>query len=280
MNYDKQWSSGNPGLLIFLIDQSGSMLSPFEGGQSKTEFASMVINRAIDNIINANFHGDTPKDRVFISVIGYNHEVKECCSGFLKDLDKNPLEVKIVKKKRPDGAGGLIEIDYKIPIWVKPITEDGSTNMKGAFEFAEKLIQKWISDNADAPAPIIINVSDGCPYYDGKDPKICMQETTDVANRIMAMNTDDGNPLIFNARIEKDGGKILFPDSFDKMQTDEAKFIFNISSIVPNTELYRAAAQKNGLILTDGARGCVFEADAIDLIHLIAFGSSKANRDR
>ena len=240
----------------------------------------MVINRAIDDIINSNFSGEEPKDRAFISVIGYNHEVKECCSGYLKELDKSPLEVRIIKKQQPDGAGGIVEVDYKMPIWVKPIEEDGATNMKGAFEFAEKLIKQWISDNADSPAPIIINVSDGCPYYDGMNPKICMQETEQVVKRIMSINTQDGNPLVFNARIEKDGGRILFPDSIDKMHSDEAKFVFNISSVVPNTELYRAAAQKNGLTLTDGAHGCVFEAEAMDLIHLINFGSSKANHDR
>lgn len=47
---DKQWSSATPGLLIILLDQSGSMLSPYEG-TSRTAFASTAVNKVIDNII-------------------------------------------------------------------------------------------------------------------------------------------------------------------------------------------------------------------------------------
>ena len=32
---DKQWSSATPGLLIILLDQSGSMMSDYEEGVSK-----------------------------------------------------------------------------------------------------------------------------------------------------------------------------------------------------------------------------------------------------
>ena len=81
---EKQWSSATPGLLIILLDQSGSMLSPYAAGKSRTEFASLAVNKVIDNIISKNYDGEAPKNRCFISVIGYNHDVKELCSGWLK----------------------------------------------------------------------------------------------------------------------------------------------------------------------------------------------------
>ena len=49
MNNDKQWSSANPGLLVILLDQSGSMMSNYEGNDSKTVFASKAVNKVIDN---------------------------------------------------------------------------------------------------------------------------------------------------------------------------------------------------------------------------------------
>ena len=73
---EKQWSSATPGLLIILLDQSGSMLSQYEGSDSRTVFASRAVNKVIDNIIQKNFDGDAPKNRCFISVIGYNHNEK------------------------------------------------------------------------------------------------------------------------------------------------------------------------------------------------------------
>ena len=182
---DMQWSSATPRLLIILIDQSGSMLSPYSGNESRTVFASKVINRVINEIIQKNF----TKNRCFISVIGYNHNVKELCSGYLTELYNNPLRIETIKKKISDGAGGLVEQEIKMPIWIEPITQDGATNMKGAFLMAKQLVEKWMQDKPQNPAPVIINISDGIPYYEGKDPHICMQETIQVAKDIMNFTT-------------------------------------------------------------------------------------------
>lgn len=279
MNNDKQWSSANPGLLVILLDQSGSMMSNYEGNDSKTVFASKAVNKVIDNIIQKNFAGEAPKNRCFIAVIGYNHEVKELCSGWLTDLDNNPLRIENVKVKQPDGNGGIIEIEIEQPIWVEPITKDGATNMKGAFELAKELVSKWMADHNSEkdPAPVIINISDGVPYYNGKDVRICMQETKEVAQSIMALSNNDGNVLIFNARIEKDGGRKVFPSSESEMTSEEERFIYDSTSVIP--EAYKAAARKVGLEVKDGSRGCIFEADGVQLIQLINFGSSMGQGD-
>ncbi len=111
-----QWSSATPGLLVILIDQSGSMLLPMESPNEKetrTTFATKAVNRVIDTIIQKNFDGKAPKNRCFISVIGYNHKVKDLIAGYLKDLDENPIRVDKVKQKISDGAGGILEIDKK-----------------------------------------------------------------------------------------------------------------------------------------------------------------------
>ena len=274
---EKQWSSATPGLLIILLDQSGSMLSDYEG-TTRTSFASLAVNKVIDNIIQKNFDGDAPKNRCFISVIGYNHNVKELCSGWLTDLDATPLRYETLKKKTPDGAGGIIEVEVKQPVWVEPITNDGATNMLGAFQLAKDLAKKWIEDSPDGPAPVIINISDGVPYYDGKDPRLCMQETVSLAKEIMNLSNEDGNVLIFNAQIDKSNGTVVCPSNRDKVTQEEAKFLFDITSEIPAS--YKAAAAKNELSTEDGSRGCIFGADGVQLIQLIDFGSSKGQGDK
>lgn len=277
---EKQWSTATPGLLIILIDQSGSMLSPYEG-ETRTVFAVRAINRVIDEIIQKNFNGDKPKNRCFISVIGYNHNVKELCSGWLADLDESPIRIETVKQKISDGAGGLVTIDKKMPIWVEPIKDDGATNMKGAFELAKDLCEKWISDKPNNPAPVIINISDGIPYYKGLDVDVCMKETQEVAQAIMNLSNEDGNVLIFNAEIGNDGAaKVVFPASKAELNNsgEGADFLYNITSEVPDG--YKDAAEKNGFKVKAGTRGCVFHADAETLIGLIDFGSSKGQKDK
>ncbi len=274
---DKQWSSATPGLLIILLEQSGSMLSNYEG-TTRTQFASLVVNKVIGNIIQKHFDGVSPKNRCFISVIGYNHNVKEVCSGWLKELDEHPLRIETLKKKIPNGAGGIVEVEIKQPIWVEPIKEDGATNMLGAFQLAKELVTKWMDDNADGPAPVIINISDGVPYYDGKDPRKCMEETVLLAKEIMNMSNNDGNVLIFNAQIDDSNGRVVFPADRNKVRQEEAQFLFDITSEVP--ESYKAAASKNELPLENGSHGCIFGADGVQLIQLIDFGSSKGQGDK
>ncbi|MDE6786546.1 MAG: hypothetical protein K2J46_05875 [Muribaculaceae bacterium] len=275
--YEMQWSSATPGLLIILVDQSGSMLLPYEGNDSKTVFATKAVNRVIDTIIQKNFDGESPKNRCFITVIGYNHDVKKLCSGYLKDLDANPLRVDTIKKKESDGAGGIITVDYPMPVWIEPITKDGATNMKGAFEMAKAIIEQWIKDKPNNPAPVIINISDGVPYYDGKGVEDCMTETINVAKDIMNHSVNDGNVLIFNAMISAAGKRQEFPASLAECTNNESKFLFEISSEVPNA--YKAIAEAKELNVKEGSRGCIFEADEVQLVSLIDFGSSKGQRD-
>ena len=276
---DKQWSSATPGLLIILLDQSGSMMKDYDGtGMTRTKFATLAVNKVIDNIIQKNFDGDAPKNRCFISVIGYNHNVKELCSGWLKDLDASPLRYETLKKKTPDGTGGLVEVEVKQPVWVEPINENGATNMLGAFHLAKELVEKWMTDNIDGPAPVIINISDGVPYYDGKEPRECMKETVSVANDIMSLSNNDGNVLIFNAQIDKTNGTVIFPSNRTDVSQEEAQFLYDITSEVP--ESYKDAASKNELPTKEGSRGCIFGADGVQLIQLINFGSTKSQGDK
>jgi hypothetical protein len=150
--------------------------------------------------------------------------------------------------------------------------------MLGAFSLAKDLAGQWISDNPDGPAPVIINISDGVPYYDGKDPRLCMQETVQLAKDIMNMSNSDGNVLIFNAQIDKSSGTVVCPSDRSKVSQEEAQFLFDITSEIP--ESYKAAAAKNELSTEAGSRGCIFGADGVQLIQLIDFGSSKGQGDK
>ena len=118
---EMQWSSATPGLLVILVDQSGSMMKEYVDGDSRTEFSAKVINRVINTIIKKNFNKDKPKNRCFISVIGYGYEVKELCSGFLEDLYNNPIRVENRTQMVSDGNGGLVDVTVSRLFWVESI---------------------------------------------------------------------------------------------------------------------------------------------------------------
>lgn len=273
---EMQWSSATPGLLVVMVDQSGSMTLPYEGGDSRSEFAAKAVNRVINTLIQKNFDGKAPKNRCYVAVIGYDAEVKVLASGFLKDLESSPKRIANVTKKVSNGQGGVIEVETKMPIWIEPIYEDLCTNMMGAFATVNDIVEKWIKDHPEYPSPVVINISDGLPY-DGREIEECMQETIEIVNKIKEQKTTDGNVQIFNAMIG-DGNKVVFPKSNSELDSVEAQFLYEISTEIP--EAYKGAAEKNELKFETGARGAIYNADAEHLIKLIDFGSSKGQGDR
>jgi uncharacterized protein YegL len=264
-SHEQQWSSATPGLLVILLDQSGSMTEPYSGNDSKAVFATKAVNRMINTIIDKNFDGSAPKNRCFISIIGYGTTVQEVRSDSIVQFAATPIRIDKIKKLVSDGAGGLVEQEFKLPVWVEPIAQ-GTTDMAAAFQSVIQLVSKWITDKPQNPAPVVINISDGLPTSD-------MNETISAAKSLMSLNCSDGDVLLFNAHLNKDGANIIFPNSADMLSSDHAKFLFEISSTIPDS--YKPAAQKNELKVSDGARGCMFDTDADGLVKLIDFGSSK-----
>jgi len=274
MNNSKQWSSATPGYIIFLIDQSGSMQEPYTEGKSRAEFTALVINRTINEVINTNMDGEKVKDRVFISMIGYGGSsplaVDDIRSDYLSEFADNPLRMDQQKKKVSDGAGGLVEIDENMAIYIEP-TANGLTPMADALSFAKELIEGWLQKKPDNPAPIIINISDGLPY-NGTTVEEAMNKAIDVSKQILSINSADGNPLIFNSHIGDGGKQCGFEESESELSDDQAKFLFKISSKVP--ESYKQAATKQDFKVKAESRGFVSNADPESFIKFINFGSS------
>lgn len=143
-----QWTTGCPGLMIYLTDNS--------------VYSSHLINRSIDYTIQVNFGGDRPRNRCFIMVISYTGEVKEICSGWLQDLDESPLRRETLNKMVSDGAGGIVEVKCIRPVWVEPIepVNNGNADNKKIIE-AFKLVNKHVEDwkFEGRPTPIVFDLN-------------------------------------------------------------------------------------------------------------------------
>ena len=275
----KQWSSATPGYIIFLIDQSGSMDEPYPESGNKANFTALVINRTINELININMDGDAVKDRVFITLIGYGGKgessVDEIKSAILSEFANKPLRIENKKQKVSDGNGGLIEIVVQNPIFIEPLA-NGYTPMGEALELAKQKINNWLNLHPEYPAPVIINISDGLPY-DGKNFQESESEAINVAREIMALRCDDGNPILFNAHIGDSKAICICSASENELPDEQAKFLFKISSKIPNS--YKDAAKKQELNIKPDSKGFVSNADPETFIKFINFGSS-GGKDR
>ena len=257
--------TSNPGCIIILVDQSWSMSEPFGNDGSKAERATQAVNSVIENIVLACRSGDTIRERCYISVIGYGEHVNCVVDGMISEIVSAIIDVKKVKKLIPDGAGGVIEIDSEVPIWLEP-QANSQTPMHKAFERAAEIIEHWISDRPDAFPPIVINITDGAATR----PDLA----ADAARKIMNSRTTDGASLVFNIHITNKGNIVKpLPHNTDQFSGQPlAEYLFDISSALP-PELFKAA-EEAGFLPEPGARCFVYNADEVLMIQLLQFGST------
>jgi len=165
-----------PRLLILLTDQS--------------EESVRVINRLIDQQIELNFDGQAPKNRCFISVISYNHSVKDLCSGWLKEFDANPLRYETLKKLIPDGAGGIVEVETRQPVWIEPIdVQFSGENYVNAISMIIELAKTWSENHANSPVTIVLDCSYDCH----------VENALYEIEQLKRISTSDGSVLFFGS---------------------------------------------------------------------------------
>lgn len=259
-NYNKTVGSDNPSMFVILLDQSGSMVEDFAGSDKMTR-AAQAVNRVIAELGRASLKESEHSPRCWIEVIGYGNESAESIvSGMITDVMAHPTE--LVSEEVVDSKGGLTEM--KSGIWVKP-KANGGTPMTYAYERAAEKVSAWIQNHPDCFPPVVINITDGEPNRP--------ESAKAAANRLMELASSDGQVLLMNAHIqETPADSILVPVSLPESISPSAKFLFDISSEIPDNLL--ANAISSGLPAEKGSRAFLYRANAEALIKLINFGSS------
>lgn len=257
-----QWTTRNPGLIIILVD--------------RTNIASCVnvtdiCNKIISEIINLCFDGKNPKDRCFITVIGYDSEVKILVSGSLQKLEANPLRIDEVTKKVPDGVGGLVDIKSKMPVWIE---QEFSTtigrDMYGAFEFSYKIIQERIKQYPERPAPIILNIVAGLPCDSFSDYSESMSKVLDIVESIkkLSIKTNDEKIQVVNILVEDNSNKVIFPLE-TSIFSQEQDFLYRVSTELSDIQGIYEAARYEQLVLDGGTHSFVHNIDKDDICKLV-----------
>ena len=255
--------TSNPGCIVILVDQSWSMSEPFNDGGTKAERAALAVNRVLEELVLACRSGEEIRNRSHVTVIGYGERVDCVVDDMISEILSALLEVKKVKKFEPDGAGGVIETDHEMPIWLEP-KANGQTPMHKAFQRAAEVIERWITDKPNSFPPIVINITDGAATR----PDLA----ADAARKIMSFHTTDGAALVFNIHITNKGNIVTLPHNTDQFSGQPlAEYLFDISSALPR-ELFKAAEQ-TGFSPVPGAKCFVYNADEVLMIQLLNFGS-------
>ena len=280
--YTEEISRTNPLTVIFLVDQSGSMEDPFGGKEAatKAKATSDALNRLIDTMIQLNLSGEEVYNRLLVSVIGYGgNTVASALGGALagknvvplSDLNDNRIRLENRRKKVPDGAGGVIEVEEPFPIWLEP-KADGVTPMKQAFEKAKGIVQQALKDHPNAHPPIVINITDGAytPTGPAGDPSPVVKEI------ISLQNINGSQPLVYNGHITHEQlPPILYPVTNDSIRDEYARELFAMSSPLPAATVAIARSRQFHAI-QDGSKGFVYQADMVQMIEFLDIGTRAA----
>lgn len=289
MAYSAEISRKYPGCIIFVVDRSYSMHERLGTGlrqgsvqtcdpPMKAEFVADVLNKTLHNFVITCTKNSDVYHYFDIGVIGYGGAgVGTAFSGPLAgshlasitDIAMNPARHQTRRRKEPDGVGGVIEYDVKLPIWFEP-AYTGGTPMYEAFALVRNLVAGWTATHRESFPPIILHVTDG--QWNTSDP-------SGLADEVQSLATTDGTALFLHLHVSaEDAEPVLFPASEGSLPPDDfAQALFHMSSPLTD-DMVRVAQAKGRLarVVQYGSRGYVFNGGLEDVVDFFDIGTRPA----
>ena len=274
MPYESQISRTQPTAFLFLVDQSYSMTDQMSTGKSKADFVADVLNKTITELVAKCSKSEGVRDYFEIGIIGYGHEtVANALQGELAGnvinpislLEQNPIKVEERKKKMDDGAGGIIELAVKFPIWYNA-RANGGTPMRAALTMAAEELVEWCDRYPESYPPTVLHITDG-ESTDGNPEEI--------AEKLKQISTIDGDVLVFNLHVSTSGEEpISFPAGEMSLNDEYSKMLFRMSSLLPAG--LTSYAQEKGYKVSGESRGFILNAEASDIVDFFDIGTRAA----
>ncbi len=278
MPYAAEISRANPTCFLFLIDQSESMKNNIGGGDKpmkKAEAVADAVNRLLSELSIKCAKEDGVRDYFHVGVIGYGASVGPIFDGALAGRDLVPLSEVAAQPARLEERGrsysgstaadppaGMAGRTVKFPTWFSPVAY-GDTPMCAAFGRARAVLEGWLAEHPRSFPPIVVNITDG-ESTDG--------DAAPHALALQALTSADGHLLLFNLHLSSDLNEpIIFPVQERYLPDDFARKLHRMSSVLP--EQMREAANRQGLMLDEGARGFAFNADISAIVQFLDVGT-------
>ena len=254
--YTAEISRNNPALLLFLVDCSYSMSEKYGNtGMSKGQYLAQIANDSIDQVILSCEKGDEIRAYFEIGMLGYGEGAIEILPvQSIIDLANNPLEL---------GETELDGVKIQKPVWIKDPTREWNTDMLAGLEKAKSVLTAWTEGHKSSFPPVLIHVSDG--QWTGGNPIALAQSI------ISDVYTDDGAAIVMNVHISNEEGS---PEAFpatEPANSDFAKGLFAMSSVLPDSFLDRAKEKYPHVAA--GARGYMFNARPEDMSRFFDIGT-------
>ena len=282
--YDKKITSDEPTLMVFLIDQSGSMGEPLVEKEGVVYTIAKIAKILTDTFLYESIRrcqrGNVFKPYIDFAIIGYGVGVHSALPKI--PLEQFPfsvtkLEDAYIAKNDSDTDDNSMIPKPKLE-WIEERADGQMTPTLAAFTKAREIIEKWLPDHQTSFPPIVINMSDGLPNDDPVFNQMCQEAAEQGIPRlgdlsqtglitqskaIQGMGTEDGKCLVGNIQLDVVATHSLqYPSSIDEAENIDplTKFMFEMSSVIPDS-LHEYANLKSVIDLEPGARFYTLNAD-------------------
>ncbi len=219
MSYEKAISRSCPGLILLVLDDSGSMGDKLPGtSDQKYRWVEIDVGHILELLLSrsTDMSGSkvVVKPRYYLGVLVYGSRVSTWGEGI---MDIQTTLNLYAQASQSFGLGG----------------KAGGTDAKGAMEKTLECLQQALSSGRydESFPPMVFHLTDGLSHND----------PTPVADQIRQLSTNDGNVLIVNAYIGTQTalsytGPEDFPGYVDVAEVGPSKDnirLFNMSSQIP-----------------------------------------------
>jgi len=221
MSYEKKISRANPGLIVIVIDDSGSMADNLAGTSDQRwkwveHYIGIILTELLSRSTEVKGNDSVIKPRYYVYVIKYGSKPQIWGNG---EMDIKAAVELFTQSGDSLGLGGHL----------------GGTDAQQAFTLAHDYLQKAVTDSkfSDSFPPMVFHLTDGESHTDASG----------IAQNIMQLSTSDGNTLMVNAYIGTKTslnyqGSDDFPgyeDVSEAGQSQDNIRLFNMSSNTPET---------------------------------------------
>ncbi len=163
MAYQLKATSGNPALVVYLLDLSLSMGQLLKG-RRRIDVVKDALEATIRQMVFRSTRGARVFPRYRVALYAYSDHVYDVLDG-VRSIDE------LAAMELPD------------------LEPQHATDTARGFSMVERLLQQELSRLSDCPAPVICHMTDG--EFNGADPE-------PIVRRIMAMRVTDGSVLVEN----------------------------------------------------------------------------------
>lgn len=235
--YSNSFTRQNPGLILFLVDQSGSTEDKMANGFPIAQNITDLVNACISDCVNyaTMLIGDDEEEvkrEVCITVIGYGGKGNPNDFNDRWNHEAEILQMPIWVDEIESTFSKSRTVTKKLDVFeiLKPQI-GGGTPMASAFKTAYEIIKdSWLPTHQTAkdPVPVIINISDGEPT-DDKD------ELKKIIEDIKSLQIPDGSPMIINIHLsshDKQNAELANPSDINECKDEWSRLMFEVSTEV------------------------------------------------